>query len=109
MARLYHVTLLVSLLLLAGGLTSAAVAAADQAESVDAPGGKKVTMSMRYAAGDPEKKVRISVQYVDEDAGSDNQFSMDVHDDEPLGIAVQYLLSNLKALRDEAKASRAEL
>ncbi|TVU51688.1 hypothetical protein EJB05_03129 [Eragrostis curvula] len=65
-------------------------------------------MSMRYAAADPEKKVRISVQYVDEDAGSDNQFSMDVHDDEPLGIAVQYLLSNLEALRDEAKASRAE-
>ncbi|TVU51683.1 hypothetical protein EJB05_03124 [Eragrostis curvula] len=151
MARLYYViALAVSVLLLAGGLTSAAVAAAET-EAVDAPGGKKVTMSMRYAAADPEKKVRISVQYVDEDAGSDNKFSMDVSGDEPyaasspsftpqrisqhrvihygfviyagmmndcfllalifcrLGIAVQYLLSNLEALRDEAKASRAEL
>jgi hypothetical protein len=72
MVRLYHLSLL-----LIAGLTAAAAVAADL------PGGKKVTITMRYAAADsPGKKIRISVHYTDEDRGSDDQFQLDSDDDE---------------------------
>ncbi|CAL5093965.1 unnamed protein product [Urochloa decumbens] len=103
MARRYHLSL--SLLLLAGILAAAAATMA-----ADLPGGKTVTITMTYAAADPPasgKKIGISVRYVD--GGSDNQFHLDCDDDEPLGLAVQYLLMTLEKQRDHEQASRSEL
>jgi hypothetical protein len=73
MVRLYHLSLL-----LAGLAAAAAVA-------TYLPGGKKVTITMRYAAAEdqPGKKIRISVHYADEDRGSDDQLQLDSDDDEP--------------------------
>ncbi|KAK3139668.1 hypothetical protein QOZ80_5AG0387410 [Eleusine coracana subsp. coracana] len=105
MARVYHLALLVSLLVRAPGLTPATAFE----ESVNAPGGKKVTISMRYAAGEPGRRVGISVRYVDEDGGNEDKFCMDTYDDEMLGMAVKYLLSTLESLREHEKASRTEL
>ncbi|CAL4892622.1 unnamed protein product [Urochloa decumbens] len=102
MARRYHLSL--SLLLLAGILAAAAATMA-----ADLPGGKTVTITMTYEAADPPasgKKIGISVRYVD--GGSDNQFHLDCDDDEPLGLAVQYLLMTLEKQRDHEQASRSD-
>ncbi|CAL4899767.1 unnamed protein product [Urochloa decumbens] len=103
MAWHYHLSL--TLLLLAGILAAAAAAVA-----ADLPGGKKVTITMTYAATDPPasgKKIGISVRYVD-GGSSDNQFHLDCDDDEPLGLAVQYLLMTLEKQRDHEQASRSD-
>ncbi|CAN6342610.1 unnamed protein product [Urochloa humidicola] len=106
MAQRYHLSL--ALLLLAGLLATAAATAV----AADLPGGKKVTITMTYAAADAPaagKKIGISVRYVDGDGGSDNQFHLDCDEDEPLGLAVQYLLMTLEKQRDHEASSRSEL
>ncbi|KAL6854356.1 hypothetical protein ACP4OV_019259 [Aristida adscensionis] len=98
MGQVQQLCLWVTLLLLLSGLAVAA----------DPLGGKKVMISVQYVAADqlPGKKIQLSMW--EDGSGDHSRFTMDVDDNEPLGVAVEILFSTVANMRNHAAASRVE-